>query len=92
MNISHLTHSDDGIRCKCGYEFEVSRHELADPQRLVERKERIASKHVCRPAKLTPKAKPDPRVFDPASTWRHPVGGAQLSHYYSQAMRRQMSA
>jgi hypothetical protein len=86
MNISHLTHTAEGVvRCKCGYEFEVSRRELSEPQRLVERKEKIAAEHRCNL---------EPRKAAPVhiKVWRHPVGGAQLNHYYSQAMRRQMSA
>lgn len=93
MNISHLTHSADGIiRCTCGYEFEVRRSELADPQRLVERKESIAAKHVCQNAKHLQPPKMKHVVDMERGVWQHPVGEAQLSHYFTQAVRRQMSA
>lgn len=85
MNISHLSHTANGvIRCTCGDEFEVKRWQLSDPELLIERKEQIAGMHKCN-LKPRREERPQDRV------WQAPTTGAQLAHYYSQAMRR-MSA
>jgi hypothetical protein len=83
MNISHLAHDDELIRCTgCGTQFEVQPRVLCNPIRLVEYKEGIAQKHVCR---AQYKVRPLVRV------WREPSGEA-LDSYFSREMRRLMSA
>jgi hypothetical protein len=83
MTTSHLSHADGCIRCTCGREWEVSGSALSNPQRLLEWKEGIAAKHVCQPRRPE-RAK--------IRVWQAPTTGAQLAHYYSQAMRRMSGA
>jgi hypothetical protein len=83
MQISHLQHDSRGIHCSdCGREFEVRGRALTDPARLLEWKEGIAAKHVCRP-----RTAPRPVV----RVWTHPTG-ADLPRYYQRAMRRLLPA
>lgn len=78
MQVSHLAHSDRGIRCKtCGAEFEVSRQVLRNPLQLLARKEGIAASHSCRKVRLT---MPVVRVLRP--------GVVSLETYWNGAMRR----
>jgi hypothetical protein len=84
MKTSDLDHRTGVIQCKCGEMFEVSRRELADPHRLLQRKEKIASRHVCRPKRVQ-SVRPVIRMWMPPS-------GAALQIYYSNAMRRMGAA
>jgi hypothetical protein len=83
-NISHLQHKGQSICCiGCGHEFELSRHDLADPHRLVVKKERIAEKHICRTRKS--------KILPIVRAWRHPAN-EDLGKYYDSAVRRLMPA
>jgi hypothetical protein len=83
MNVSHLTAipSESTIRCVCGEVFEVRRKTLGDPHALLELKEKIAGEHKCNRAPMQPEQ-------SKIRVWQAPTSGAQLAHYYSQAMRR----
>lgn len=82
MQTSHLKTCDGSIRCiHCGWEREISASTLANPIHLLEVKEGLAAKHVCK-VRL---ARNNIRV------WRSPTGRS-LDGYYSGAMRRLMPA
>lgn len=67
MATDHLQHTGESIRCtNCAHEFEVSRHDLRDPERLTAKKERIAGFHVCkrRRPEIFPLPDTRPRAID----------------------------
>ena len=76
MRVSHLQHSDLGIRCKqCGERFPVSRRAMSHPDKLLECKESIAAKHKC----VRGPAFQEVRVLRPADAseldlyWKHAI-------------------
>jgi hypothetical protein len=86
MTISHLEHGSASIRCvNCGHEFEVSRHDLNDPYRLVAKKQRIAATHEtrCKPKR--------PERTGIIRAWRHKANG-DIHGYFEQAVRELIPA
>lgn len=81
MQISHLVHGSASIRCKvCGAEFEVSKHALSDPERLVSLKEGIAASHTCN----------NPRAVPVVPVLQFP-NNESLAAYWSKETRRLMA-
>jgi hypothetical protein len=56
---------------------------MADPHRLVVKKERIAENHMCRSRRN--------KLVPPVRVWRHPAA-IDLQKYYESAVRRLMTA